>query len=80
MVLAINATDPPNELDSEGKLLAEDWGFSRLWRSIGGRIWADATLRLPHVGQHAFEGDPMAELYGGALLRAQQAGDLKPAA
>jgi hypothetical protein len=70
----------PSGLDEEGRLWAEDWGFSRLWRGVGGRLWADYTLRLPHVGQHVFSADPAQELYGGALLREPLPGDPRAAA
>ncbi len=40
----------------DGALLSEDYGFCRLWRGIGGRIWMDPAIRLVHFGQHGFVG------------------------
>jgi hypothetical protein len=39
----------------DGVLWGEDFGFSRRWRSVGGRIWLDPTIHLTHVGAHAFQ-------------------------
>ena len=38
----------------DGVLWGEDFGFSRRWRSVGGRIWLDPTICLTHVGAHEF--------------------------
>jgi hypothetical protein len=44
----------------EGILWSEDYGFSRKWRQIGGEIWLDPSIRLHHVGQKVYDGDPTA--------------------
>ncbi len=36
--------------------LSEDFGFSRLWQRIGGRIWLDPMIDLKHHGGHVFQG------------------------
>jgi hypothetical protein len=40
-------------------VVPEDCGFCRAWRSIGGTIWADLSIRLTHYGWHGYPGDPM---------------------
>lgn len=42
----------------EGVLWGEDFGFSRLWRSLGGEIWADPSIQLGHHGIYEYRGDP----------------------
>lgn len=42
-----------------GLVVPEDYAFCRLWRSLGGTIWADLSIRLTHHGWHGFTGDPM---------------------
>lgn len=39
-----------------GSFISEDFAFSRLWRRLGGRIWADIQAPLLHVGQHTWSG------------------------
>lgn len=39
-----------------GHYLSEDFGFSRLWQQIGGRIFADPAITLSHYGQFRYEG------------------------
>jgi hypothetical protein len=46
----------PTPIDTDKRYLSEDFGFSRLWQGIGGRIWADTKIHLAHYGQHRFEG------------------------
>ncbi len=46
-------------IDSNGLLLSEDYHFCELWRKEGGKIFADPTIELRHVGQHVFAGDLM---------------------
>jgi len=40
-----------------GRYLSEDFAFCRLWRDIGGKVWADLDCRLGHLGQHMFQGN-----------------------
>lgn len=41
----------------DGRMWGEDFGFSRLWRRIGGNIWFDPAIKLKHHGSFAYEGD-----------------------
>jgi len=38
--------------------LSEDFGFCRLWRALGGKIWLDVEGALTHTGPYDFAGDP----------------------
>lgn len=40
----------------QGQYITEDYGFSRLWRAIGGKIWADPEAVFQHEGMHCWEG------------------------
>ena len=42
-----------------GVYTAEDVAFCRNWRAIGGKVYADPSIVLRHVGSMAYEGDPM---------------------
>ena len=44
------------------RYLSEDYGFCRLWQMIGGLIYADLTVRLNHIGQFCYFGDPIVYL------------------
>ena len=44
-------------IDSSGRYLTEDWSFCRKWRELGGKIWADLSIDLGHVGYHRFMPD-----------------------
>lgn len=37
--------------------LSEDYHFCKLWRSLGGQIWADLSIKLDHTGYYKFAGD-----------------------
>jgi len=50
-------------IDSKGRYLTEDWSFCRRWRQLGGKIWADKTIGLTHVGYFRFPPD-MEQLNG----------------
>tara|TARA_B100001057_G_scaffold355487_1_gene357505 strand:- start:322 stop:987 length:666 start_codon:yes stop_codon:yes gene_type:complete len=50
-------------IDSKGRYLTEDWSFCRRWRQLGGKIWADKTIGLTHVGYFRFPPD-MGQLNG----------------
>jgi hypothetical protein len=44
------------------RYLSEDFAFCRLWRDMGGKVYADLQSRLGHLGQHMFRGDLQASL------------------
>lgn len=44
------------EWDKAERYLSEDYYFSRLWRNIGGKIWADVSMPLTHQGSMHFKG------------------------
>lgn len=39
------------------RYLSEDFAFCRLWRDIGGKVYADSESRLGHLGQHLYQGN-----------------------
>lgn len=41
-----------------GVLLSEDYHFCRIWREIGGTVWAAPWMELDHVGTYIFSGRP----------------------
>lgn len=43
----------PNDPDEPG----EDIEFCREWRSLGGSVWLDPTIKLIHVGEYEYTGD-----------------------
>jgi hypothetical protein len=46
-------------IDPETKeYLSEDFGFFRMWRALGGKIWFDVEGALVHTGPHDFFGNP----------------------
>ena len=49
-----------NYKDKKGNVnyLSEDFYFSTLWRDIGGKIFADLTSELSHLGKYSFYGSP----------------------
>ncbi len=49
-----------NYKDKKGNVnyLSEDFYFSTLWRDIGGKIYADLTSELSHLGKFNFYGSP----------------------
>lgn len=44
------------------RYLSEDYGFCRLWQKLNGTIHADLTVKLNHIGQFSYYGDPMVYL------------------
>ena len=44
------------EWDKAERYLSEDYYFSRLWRKINGKIWADVSMPLNHQGTTIFKG------------------------
>lgn len=53
-------------IDHTGALLSEDYHFCELWRTHGGKVFANPFIKLEHVGTY---------VYGGNLIRA--GGNLK---
>ena len=45
-------------IDEHKNYLSEDWTFCYLWRKMGGRVFADYSVKLDHTGYHTYEGDP----------------------
>ena len=43
----------------DGRYLSEDYGFCRLWQRMGGEIFTDLTVKLNHIGQFCYFGDPI---------------------
>jgi hypothetical protein len=39
------------------RYLSEDYAFCRRWQQLGGRVHADISFPLSHIGGHAFVGD-----------------------
>ncbi|HLL26550.1 MAG TPA: hypothetical protein VKT73_02730 [Xanthobacteraceae bacterium] len=59
-------------IDPETKeYLSEDFGFCRLWRALGGKIWLDVEGALVHTGPYDFAGEPA--LRFGSSQTAQEA-------
>jgi hypothetical protein len=44
-------------IDKGGLYLSEDYHFCELWKSINGKIFADLSIKLGHVGTHVFQGN-----------------------
>jgi hypothetical protein len=40
--------------NGKNKYLSEDWAFAERWRSIGGKIFADTTILLHHIGKYPY--------------------------
>ncbi len=46
------------EIDPDTKeYLSEDYLFCKRWRDMGGKIWADLSITLNHLGYFTFRGD-----------------------
>jgi hypothetical protein len=43
-------------IDEDRRLLSEDFNFCRLWKSVGGKVYADLLAEVDHVGTHIFNG------------------------
>jgi hypothetical protein len=57
--------------------LSEDWLFCARFRSLGGEIFADPTVRLNHCGTFVFPGDPTA-LYNQMGIKLEDNAQLNP--
>jgi hypothetical protein len=46
----------------DNRYLSEDYGFCRLWQKMNGSIFADLSVKLNHIGQFCYFGDPIVHL------------------
>jgi hypothetical protein len=44
-------------IDESGCLLSEDYHFCEIWRKHGGKIHANPSIKLEHVGTYIYSGD-----------------------
>lgn len=44
-------------IDASGCLLSEDYHFCEIWRKHGGKIHANPSIKLQHVGTYIYSGD-----------------------
>lgn len=48
--------DTSIDREEQNNYLSEDYTFCDRWRAIGGKIWADLSIPLTHVGYFKFKG------------------------
>lgn len=53
--------------EPESVLLSEDYAFCRMWREIGGDVWAAPWVRISHAGEYNFSGRLLATLEIGQM-------------
>lgn len=41
------------------KYVSEDYGFCKLWESVGGKVYSDLTVKLNHIGNFTYYGNPL---------------------
>jgi hypothetical protein len=46
----------------DGRYLSEDYGFCRLWQKMGKTVHVDLTVKLTHIGNFPYHGDPVKSL------------------
>lgn len=44
-------------IDEHGNYLSEDWTFCYRWRKMGGKVFANTSIKLDHTGYYKFAGD-----------------------
>jgi len=44
-------------IDERGEYLSEDYVFCKRWREMGGKVFADLSIKLDHMGFYKFNGD-----------------------
>lgn len=47
----------PYRLDDGKRKLSEDYSFCQRWRDIGGKVWADPSIKMGHIGLKTFAGN-----------------------
>ena len=51
MIYDIKENDFPNASVPFRKYLSEDWSFCERWKAIGGKVYADTSIVLRHIGK-----------------------------
>ena len=51
MLYDLKEGDFPNTTLPFKKYLSEDWSFAERWKKIGGKIYADTSIALKHIGK-----------------------------
>lgn len=46
----------PTFIDENGILLSEDYAFCRMWKDIGGQVWAAPWVKISHAGDYKYTG------------------------
>lgn len=54
MLYDLKEGDFPNIPLPFRKYLSEDWSFAERWKTIGGKIYADTSIVLKHIGEHNY--------------------------
>jgi len=54
MLYDIKETDFANVKLPFRKLLSEDWAYCQRWTDLGGKIYADTSIILNHIGKYAY--------------------------
>ncbi len=47
----------------DNEYLTEDYYFSKLWKDVGGDIYADLNINLRHEGWHSYVGNPLRSMH-----------------
>ena len=55
MLYDLKEGDFPGVKPPRKKLLSEDWSWCQRWREIGGKIYADSSLVLNHIGRSSYK-------------------------
>jgi len=51
MLYDITPEEFPEVKEKGRKYLSEDWAMIQRWRQIGGKVWADSSIVLKHIGK-----------------------------
>lgn len=54
MLYDLKKGDFPNIKLPFRKYLSEDWSFAERWKNLGGKIYADTSIVLKHIGVHDY--------------------------
>lgn len=72
MLYDLKPDDFPNVQLPMRKMLSEDWSFCNRWRAIGGKLYADTSIVLKHIGKFDYT------LYDVEVVKTQKPNSIKP--